>query len=274
MGVVLRWIAVIALVLAVFLALLWITQRRMIYFPLQAVPPAENVGLRIEEVSYTTEDGLTLEAWLAPAVGDPLGAVLVFNGNAGNRAHRLPLGEALSEAGYHTLLVDYRGYGGNPGSPSEQGFAGDARAALEFLRDRSEVDPERIVYFGESLGAGVAVGLAREEPPAALVLRSPFPSLADIAAVHYRLIPASILLRDRFDSIAAIEDVTAPLLVIAGSDDRIVPIGQSRRLFEKANEPKRMVAIEGARHNDFALLAGEEMIGEILEFLGENLPGG
>jgi fermentation-respiration switch protein FrsA (DUF1100 family) len=268
----LRGIAVVTLVLAALLALLWVSQRRMIYFPTQTVPSVAEVDYALEAISYPTEDGLTLRAWLVPASGDPLGAVLVFNGNAGNRAHRLALAEALSRAGYEVLLADYRGYGGNPGSPSEQGLAHDARAALAFLRSRPEVDERRIVYFGESLGAGVAVGLAREQAPAALVLRSPFASLPEIAAVHYPLIPASLLLRDRYDSMGVVGEITTPLLVIAGSDDRIVPVEQSRRLFDAANEPKRMVVVEGAGHNDLALLNGAEMIAEIVKFLEESLP--
>lgn len=267
----LRGIAAVVVVLATILAFLWISQRRMIYFPTQTVPSAADVNPAIDEVSYPTADGLTLKAWFLPASGEPIGAVVIFNGNAGNRAHRLPLGEALSESGYSVLLVDYRGYGGNPGNPGEEGLAADARAALAYLKSRPEVDPRRIAYFGESLGAGVAVRLAAEETPAALLLRSPFTSLADIAAVHYPVVPASLLLRDRYPNIDTIGEITIPLLVIAGSDDRIVPPENSRRLFEAASDPKQLVVIDGAGHNDLALLAGEEMIGEIVTFLREAL---
>jgi fermentation-respiration switch protein FrsA (DUF1100 family) len=153
-------------------------------------------------------------------------------------------------------------------------LAADARAALAYLRSRPEVDPRRIAYFGESLGAGVAVRLASEETPAALILRSPFTSLADIASVHYSLVPASLLLRDRYPSIDTIRKITVPLLVIAGSDDRIVPLEESRRLFEAANEPKQLLVIDSAGHNDLALLTGEEMIEKIVTFLGEALANG
>jgi fermentation-respiration switch protein FrsA (DUF1100 family) len=269
----LRGITIAVLALVALLALLWVVQRRMIYFPTQSVPPVADVASSVEEVSYSTEDGLTLTAWFLPAdAEDHLGTVVVFNGNAGNRAHRLPLGEALARNGYSVLLVDYRGYGGNPGAPTEEGLGTDARGALVYLRSRADVDPRRIVYFGESLGAGLAVRLATDQRPAALILRSPFTSLADIASVHYPMLPASLLLRDRYDSIDMIGGIEAPLLVVAGSADRIIPAEQSKRLFEAANEPKRLVVIEDARHNDLALLAGEEMVREMTAFLREWLP--
>lgn len=267
-----RLLAVVLLVVLAFLALLWLTQRSMIYFPSQSVPSADELGATVEEVRYPTEDGLTLEAWLVHPRGEPRGTVLVFNGNAGNRFHRLPLGTALADAGFSALLVDYRGYGGNPGSPHEEGLAHDARAALAYLVSRPDVDPQRVAYFGESLGAAVAARLAMEDPPAALILRSPFASLSSIAAVHYPFIPASLLLRDRYPTIDLIEEIESPLLVVAGSEDTIVPLDQSRRVFEAAGEPGQLVIIDGARHNDLSLLAGGEMIRQMVQFLEEKLP--
>lgn len=263
----LRGIVVTALVLLVLVILLvWVFQRRLIYFPLQAVgevPPG------VETVSYVTADGSTAEAWYLPVAGEAHGSIVVFNGNAGNRSHRLPFGEAMRRRGFSVLLVDYRGYGGNPGAPSESGLAADARAALAHLRSRT--DPDRIVYFGESLGAAVAVRLATEAPPAALVLRSPFASLPDIAAVHYPPLPGSLLLRDRYPNVELIAGVDVPVLVIAGTADRIVPIEQSRAVFEAALRPARFVEIPGANHNDFELLAGERVVDEIARFLVEVL---
>lgn len=252
------------MVMLAIVAALWALQRRLIYLPSQAVPDAPE---GVEEVSHTTEDGLDLEAWFVRARGEHRGTVVVFPGNAGNRADRVPLGMALADKGYATLLVDYRGYGANPGSPSEEGLIRDARSALDYLESRSDLDPKRIAYFGESLGSGVAVGLADEEPPSALILRSPFPSLADVGSVHYPVLPVTLLLRDRFDNTTKVADIEVPLLVIAGSADRIVPTGLSRDLYEVAQQPKELVVIDGARHNDFALLAGDEMMTEVARFL-------
>ena len=174
---------------------------------------------------------------------------------------------ALNRMGLSVLLFDYRGYGGNPGRPSEEGLAADARAAQAWLAAQPDVDPQRIAYFGESLGAAVAVGLAVQRPPAALVLRSPFTSLADVGAVHYPWLPVRRLLLDRYPSIDRIASVRAPLLVIAGDRDDIVPLSLSRRLYDAAVEPKRFVLVPGAGHNDPELLDGSQMINEIKGFL-------
>jgi len=199
-------------------------------------------------------------------------AVLVLNGNGGNRSLRAPLAAALAGMGLHVLLFDYRGYGGNPGRPTEAGLAADARAALDHLAGRPEVDPDRMVYFGESLGAAVALRLATERPPAALVLRSPFASLAEVGRLHYPLVPVGLLLRDRYDSAALAGRLAAPLLVVAGDRDRIVPAGHSRRLFAAAPEPKRLVVLDGADHNDPDLLAGPRLLAELRRFLA-GVPG-
>lgn len=255
------WVA--AIVIA-FLGLLWISQRSLIYLPSGTVP---SPPAGVEEIEFETEDGLTLSAWLLEH-HSPRGVVVVFNGNAGNRAHRLPLAEALHSVGYSVVLTDYRGYGSNPGSPSEEGLALDARAALRFVQETS-TGP--VVYFGESLGAGVAIRLAAEQPPAALILRSPFASLPDVGSVHYPWLPIGLMLRDRFPNVDRIGAVRAPTLVVAGSDDRIVPFDQSERVFAAATEPKELVIMEGARHNDRSLLDGEEMIGAIVHFLDSHL---
>lgn len=249
--------------------LAWAFQRRLVYFPSRApLQPAGTFLPGAHDVDLRTEDALTLHAWFVPGQAAPGGAsILVFNGNAGDRSHRVPLAEALSRAGYPVLLFDYRGYGGNPGSPDERGLAADARAARRYLVERSETDPSRIVYLGESLGAAVAVGLAAEQPPVALVLRSPFTSLAEVGAYHYPYLPVGALLRDRFDSIGRIPRVTCPLLVIAGERDGVVPLAMSRRLLEAAGGARELVVLPGADHNDRDLLAGDRMVDAIRTFL-------
>lgn len=193
--------------------------------------------------------------------------MLVCNGNGGDRSMRAELAAALNGMGLSVLLFDYRGYGGNPGRPSEDGLAADARAAQAWLAAQPGVD--RIVYFGESLGAAVAVGLAVQRPPAALVLRSPFTSLADVAAVHYPWLPARRLLLDRYPSIERIASIRVPVLVIAGDHDDIVPATLSKRLYDAANEPKRWLLVPGAGHNDMELLGGRQMLDAIERFLSE-----
>ena len=257
-------------VLAILLiAALWIFQRRLIYFPFGDVPAPGLVGLAAAEpVVFPTTDGLRLHGWLVPPLEPRAGAtILVFNGNAGHRGFRATLAAALRERGYGVLLFDYRGYGGNPGTPTEAGLAEDARAARAFLLTRPEAAATRLVYFGESLGSGVATGLAAEHRPAALVLRSPFTSMTDVGAFHYPLLPVRWLLRDRFDTASRIAGLGCPLLVVAGDQDTIVPYAQSRRVFDAAAEPKRFVTIAGADHNDPALADGPDLIEAIDRFL-------
>jgi uncharacterized protein len=261
--------------LAAMLALLWLVQRRLIYFPLlQDVPPVATTLPGAQDVAFETADGLRLHGWFAPGTrARGRATVLVFNGNAGDRSFRAPLAAALTELGMSVLLFDYRGYGRNPGRPSEQGLLADARAARAYVAARADVDPARLVYFGESLGAAVALALAVEQPPAALVLRSPFTSLADMGRVHYPFVPAGLVLRDRFDSLGQVGRLTCPVLVIAGEQDRIVPPEQSRRLYEAARGPNtRFVLVPGADHNDFELLAGSRLIDALRRFLDEVLP--
>jgi fermentation-respiration switch protein FrsA (DUF1100 family) len=273
---------ILLVVVAVLLApigLLWAFQRRLIYLPEpRAVPPAAAVLPGAEEVSFPTTDGLRLGGWFVAAArstrdpGRPGPAVLVCSGNGGNRSLRAPLAAALARLGLAVLLFDYRGYAGNPGHPTEAGLAADARAALAYLAARPEVDPARLVYFGESLGAAVALRLATERPPAALVLRSPFASLAEVGQHHYPLLPVSLLLADRYESAAVVGRLAAPLLVVAGERDRVVPAAHSRRLFAAAPEPKRLVLLPGADHNDHELNAGPSLLAELRAFLA-GVPG-
>jgi len=262
--------AVSVVAVAAMLAFIWAMQRRLIYFPVEHLPTPGEVGLAgVESVTFETVDGLRLGGWfLAGSEPPPRLTVLVLNGNAGNRAYRAPLAAALRRHGLQVLLVDYRGYAGNAGAPSEGGLAADARAALAYLVSRADVDRTRIVYFGESLGSAVAVELAVAHPPAALVLRSPFTSMADVGRHHYPLVPVRLLLQDSFASIDRIGRLRSRVLVIAGGSDRVVPIDHTRRLYDAVTAPKTLVVFPGADHNDYELLAGDEMIQEIVRFLG------
>ena len=245
-------------------------QRRLLYIPGSSVPPVEEVLAGWSEATLVTTDGLELGAWYSPPEPDEP-VVVVFNGNAGSRVDRAELGSRLESQGFGVLLVDYRGYGGNPGAPSEDGLALDARAADRWVRN--EADGHRVVFFGESLGAAVAIEVAVAHPPDALILRSPFTSLADVVRHHYRVAPPPFLLRDRYPSDERIGDVGVPILVIAGSEDSIVPSSQSQELYETAREPKELVVIDGADHNDAELVAGREVVEAVDRFVGEALDG-
>jgi pimeloyl-ACP methyl ester carboxylesterase len=247
------------------LALIWLFQRSLIYLPSRGpVAPAHEVIDGAQDVTLETSDGLRLNAWFVPASAPDGGiTVLVANGNAGDRSLRAPLAEALSKEGLAVLLFDYRGYGDNPGSPSEEGLARDVRAAYRFLIEEG-IPSKRVVYFGESLGAAVVTELATEHPPAGLVLRSPFTDLAAVGQIHYPFLPVSALLRDRFPVAEHVRQLDVPTVVIWGTRDSIVPPEQSRAVAQAAGGTTTIVEVEGAGHNDLALLDGRELVSAIV----------
>lgn len=260
-------LAGLLVVLLVMVAGLWSFQRRLIYFP-TGVPDRVPAGW--EAVTLSTADGLSLTAWLvdADATVDREVAVIMFPGNSGNRSDRVALGEGLATRGFTTLLVDYRGYGGNPGSPSESGLALDAQAALEFIR-KSSLGRSGVAYFGESLGSGVAVALAAVQPPAALVLRSPFTSLVDVGRHHYGFLPVGSFLKDRYPSLERAGVVDAPTLVIAGTADSVVPFEQSQIM--AAELDAELHVVEGADHNDWRLFADPALLDLLADFFDRTL---
>jgi fermentation-respiration switch protein FrsA (DUF1100 family) len=278
-----RSIIIVAVAATIALGYLYVTQRSLIYFPGSTSPDAALLPADSRVLELHTADGLRLSAWFLPANDDPSAsgaqtmpgpAVLICNGNAGDRSHRLPLAEALTKRGYAVLLFDYRGYAGNPGNPTEEGLRADARAATEALAAQPEVDPERIAYYGESLGSAVAGGLATERPPAALVLRSPPPSIAEVGRHHYPFLPIfDPFVFDRFPLAEQLREVRVPLLVLVTERDEIVTAELSRRVFDAATEPKRYVPLSASHHNDPALLAGDELVGVMTSFLDEWLAG-
>lgn len=249
------------------LALTWGLQRRLIYYPDRSAPPPAAVVLPgAADVVLRTSDGLVLGGWSVPPTGpDRAVAVLVANGNGGNRMDRAALARRLAAEGCTVLLFDYRGYGGNPGSPSEAGLAADVRAAQRYLEDVAGVPAERQIYFGESLGAAVVTGLATERPPGGLLLRSPFIDLAAAGRVHYPVLPVGLLLRDRFPVTELIGRVRVPTVVVYGSADGVVPPEQSRAVADAAPGLLRTVRIEGADHNDPVLLDGAALIAAVVE---------
>lgn len=252
-----------AAAIAVLLILAWTQQRRLLYFPEPDPGPAPTGW---SEVTILTEDGLELGAWYhGYRRGDSGPVVVVFPGNGGNRAGRLPVGNALVQRGYAVLLVDYRGYGENPGAPSESGLGADARAAHRYVRSVHPAEP--IVYLGESLGAAVATGLAAELPPDALILGSPFTALADVGRFHYPW-ALGFLIWDSYPSLERFESgvlADVPVLVLAGTEDSVVPLAQSRAIADAAGA--EMYEVEGVDHNDRSIRSDPAVMNRIAEFI-------
>jgi fermentation-respiration switch protein FrsA (DUF1100 family) len=240
----------------------------LVYFPERELyGDPSDAGLRFTDLTIPTEDGERLHAWWIPTGVTPARAHLVFfHGNAGNVSHRVEHARALSAAGLDLLLVDYRGYGQSTGRPSEEGLHRDARASVGALRSGQHVDPARLVYMGESLGAAVALRLALEDPPLACVLQSAFTSLRDIGRVHYPAALAS-LAGDAYPSLERIRRLRAPVLILHGAQDEIVPVAHGRALFDAAPEPRRLEIVEGAGHNDLVHVMGSAYGTEVAAWL-------
>lgn len=245
-------------VYSLLVGILFVAQRHLMYFPDRGKPDFTRAGVpTMEQVVATTSDGLDLAMWYHPPARPGAPVVTLFQGNAGNMGHRGFKISPIIAAGFGVLLAEYRGYGGNPGSPTETGLYRDGRAALDVLK-RKGIAPGQIVLYGESLGSAVAVQLATERMFRAVVLEAPFTSAADLAASHFWFVPARYLLWDRFESLAKIGRIRAPLLVIHGEKDAIVPVRHGRELFAAAPEPKQVRYIPEAGHNDLNVFGAVE----------------
>jgi uncharacterized protein len=231
-------------------------QRRLVYFPDPGpVPPAERVLSGARDVTLHTSDGLALGAWFVPPkpTTDLDMAVLVAPGNGGNRSGRADLADQLSRRGLAVLLMDYRGYGGNPGSPSEDGLGRDALAAARALEELG-YPGHRTIYFGESLGTAVVAALQTRRTPAGMVLRSPFTELADVGAHHYPWLPVRLLLKDRYEVSQHLATSEVPVSVVYGDHDTVVPTELSVEVADEARSLVERVVIPGADHNDEVML--------------------
>jgi len=257
----------LVIVYVMVVGILWFMQDDMLYHRSSGAPMLNDPVLlpKREIVCLTSADGLNLRSWYFRAAREDMPTVVFFHGNAGDIGNHLPFAKFLIEAGYGLLAVEYRGYGGNPGSPDERGLIADGRAAFDFLAAQ-DIPDSHIVLFGESLGTGVAVQLAAEHEVRAMILRSPYTSMADIAAIQLPYLPARWLVRDRFDSLAKIGLSKAPLFVFHGANDTLIPLALGRELFDAASEPKTWLTVDGTGHNDVQTPEAERAV---LDFLSQ-----
>jgi hypothetical protein len=226
-------------------------------------------GLQCEDVELATHDGEQLHGWYC-AVPRPRGVVLMFHGNAGNithRADRITSWQRLLNVS--VFVFDYRGYGRSTGHPKEPGVYSDARAAYHWLTADKGIAPDDVVFFGESLGGAVALQLATEVTPCALILESTFTSAVEMGQRAFPWLPVRWIMRNRFASIDKIERYHGPLLIVHGTQDTLVPFAMGKALFDRANEPKRFYAVVGADHNDMAWKGGHAYLQAMEAFLRE-----
>ena len=243
---IIKWGLVALLAFGGLVAVMYLLQRKLMYFPDAERAAPATVGLpTAEEVTLDTADGERVIAWYVPPRANNA-VVIYFHGNAGSLAWRNERFQRITADGTGLVALSYRGYGGSSGTPTENGLLADADAAYAFAIARYPA--ERIVLWGESLGSGVAVALAAKRKVGRILLESPFTSAADIGASVYWYVPVRFLMKDQFRSDERIRHVTAPVLILHGTDDRVVPIAFGERLYALANEPKRLVRIPGGGH--------------------------
>ena len=253
----------------------YLLQERLVFLR-QPLSESARQALRempgVTEIELAAKDGKRLHGWLRRGGGEDAarrpGLLVYFGGNAEEASGQVR--EAAALASWSLAAFNYRGYGLSEGRPSEAALTADALLVHDRIAAREEVDPDRVVAFGRSLGSGVAVQLAAARPVRGVVLVSPFDSLRSMARKHYPFLPTSLLLRHPFDSLARAPSIDAPLLVLAGDRDRIVPPDRSRRLFDAWRGPKRWVLLAGAGHND--IHAHPRYWPAIREFLGAYAP--
>ena len=238
----------------------YVVQRKLQYFPDKGpVPLPDRPGL--VEVKLRTSDGVDLDAWHWKG-RKPL-TLLVFHGNAGHRGHRMDFIEGFHRSGWGVFLLDYRGYGGSGGSPTEEGFYKDADAALAYV----EKQGGKVVYLGRSIGSAVAMDLASRTRPAGLIVDSGALSMADVARTAYRFLPIGLLMKDRFDCAEKIKRIECPLLALHGGLDRIIPIGLGVQLHAAFPGKKKWVELTGDGHNSPRGRAYYDAVDEFLSSL-------
>jgi uncharacterized protein len=245
-------IIVVAYLGAILMGCCW--QDRLIFYPSKTIrqTPVEG-GLRFEEVTLKTSDGVTLSAWYVPAAQKGSRTMVFCHGNAGNIGDRLDKLAIFHSLDTNTLIFDYRGYGTSDGKPSEPGTYLDAQAAYDWLHDTRGVPSADIIIYGESLGGAVAANLASQRQCRGLILDSTFTSVADVGARAFPLLPVRLMVGRKYDTTAVIAKVRCPVLMIHSRNDEIVPFELGQKLFGQANEPKAFVEIAGGHNDGFAV---------------------
>jgi fermentation-respiration switch protein FrsA (DUF1100 family) len=267
------WLRIIIGLVVAYLLLVgcsMLFEERLIFYP-SRYPSGDwhPTGLQYEDVTFTSQDGVRLHGWYCP-VPRPRGVFLMFHGNAGNITHRVDRITSWQRSlNVSVFVFDYRGYGRSTGDPNEPGVYNDARAACHWLTADKGIPPDDVVFFGESLGTAVALQLATEVMPRALILESPLTSAVEMGQRAFPWLPVRWIMRNRFASIEKIGRYHGPLLIIHGTQDTVIPFAMGQTLFDRANAPKRFYAVVDADHNEVALVGGRPYMQAIDTFLHE-----
>lgn len=233
----------------IYIFLIYFFQRSLLYFPSKTeIHGYYYSGTNLKKVNINSSDGIILKSLYSPALSQK-NTFLIFHGNAGHIGHRVNKFKPFLDEGYGMLLLEYRGYGENSGSPSEKGFYKDAKAAINYLKNL-KILPENIIIYGESLGTALAVKLSTEFKFHSTILEAPFTSISDIAKRHYWVLAAKLLVSDDFNIIDKIAKIKSPLLIIHGEKDKIVNVDFGKKVYASASNPKKGIFVPAAGHNN------------------------
>jgi fermentation-respiration switch protein FrsA (DUF1100 family) len=233
------YLAVSSVVLAYFIIILFVYfyQRNLLYHPSENNYLNDKITFNYEEIFIETDKKIKLKSWFIKKDLNKFKTILIFHGNAGNLFNRVYKLNELNKLDVNILLISWRGFSGNKGKPTEKNLYHDAEEAVKWLNNRGAIS-KNIILYGESLGTGVATELGTRNAFGGIILESPFTSIANAAKIYYPYLPVNIILKDRYDSIGKIKNITTPILIMHGRKDNIVPQKMGLELYEKANQPK------------------------------------
>jgi len=233
------YLAVSSVVLAYFIIILFVYfyQRNLLYHPSENNYLNDKITFNYEEIFIETDKNINLKSWFIKKDLNRFKTILIFHGNAGNLFNRVYKLNELNKLDVNILLISWRGFSGNKGKPTEKNLYHDAEEAVKWLNNRGAIS-KNIILYGESLGTGVATELGTSNAFGGIILESPFTSIANTAKIYYPYLPVNIILKDRYNSIGKIKNITTPVLIMHGKKDNIVPQKMGLELYEKANQPK------------------------------------
>ena len=270
----LRWYHLLGIALAGGVAFIMFyshIENFFVFFPDKELEFQPNdLGLEAEDVFLDSGDGARIHGWFFPPPDTQAPVLLFCHGNAGNISHRLDNVRHLVQHGFGVFLFDYRGYGKSTGRPSEKGIYQDGRAAYAYLVNERKIPPERIVAFGRSLGAAVAVEVALHEPVRCVILESAFTSTRDMAKQMGPFALLSPVLPAHYNNLSKVPRLKVPKLFIHGNQDELVPFRMGEALYEAASTPKSFLPLKGAGHNDTYVVGGERYFRVLVDFVNDH----
>ena len=247
----------------VLLIFIYFYQRNLLYLPSENNYQNDKIQFSYEEIFIKVDDKITLKSWLINKDFRKFKTLVLFHGNAGDLSNRIYKLNELNKLDINILLISWRGFSGNKGSPTEKNLYEDAEAAIKWLNEK-KVENNQIILYGESLGSGVAVEIGKKNNFNGIILESPFTSVENSAKIYYPYLPVKFLLKDRYDSIGKIKMINTPILIMHGEKDDVIPISMGKELFEKANNPKHSYFTS---EDDHMMEFNSSLLNEIKSFI-------